>query len=345
MVKNVLIVDDDQEMLFALKEGLEKYSETFSVVLAGDGQAAVEKLKKLTISLVVTDLKMPRMDGFTLLAFIMEHYPDIPVIIITGYSTPEMEKLAKEGGAVGYIAKPFMIDNLAKQILMTLRKEAEGGTLHSVSSGVFLQLMEMEQKTCTIRIVDKTNKKKGVLFFRDGELLDARYNDLQGQTAALEMFQWDDVTLSIENKCSLEENRINNELQPLILEAMRLKDEASEKTLAKKPKDIPDEIEDVEEFIEKDEVPEDPREFIRKRLEEEVGSRSGVEDIYHDDSWEMLISQIKRLGSFFNAGDFKIGYFDQGEANDYFVIPGKKTTIMAVNNKCPRDKIIQAISQ
>ena len=55
MIKKVLIADDDQEMLLSLKEGLEKYHETFSVQMAGDGLAAIEKLKKTTISLVVTD--------------------------------------------------------------------------------------------------------------------------------------------------------------------------------------------------------------------------------------------------------------------------------------------------
>ncbi|MBW2169334.1 MAG: response regulator, partial [Deltaproteobacteria bacterium] len=120
MIKNVLVVDDDQELLLSLTEGLERYGETFSVLLAGDGQVAVEKLKENTISLVVTDLKMPNMDGFALLAHIMEQYPEIPVIIITAYSTPKMEKLAREGGAVGYIEKPFMIDGLARKIMMTL---------------------------------------------------------------------------------------------------------------------------------------------------------------------------------------------------------------------------------
>jgi two-component system response regulator AtoC len=89
MIKKVLIVDDDQEMLLSLKEGFEKYNATFSVLMAGDGLVATEKLEKETISLVITDLRMPRMDGFALLSKIMEQYPDIPVIIITGYSTPE----------------------------------------------------------------------------------------------------------------------------------------------------------------------------------------------------------------------------------------------------------------
>ena len=174
MLKTVLIVDDNRDMLLSLKEGFNKYRESFSVTIAEDGQIAAEKLKKDTISLVVTDLKMPRMDGFALLAHVVEHYPEIPVIIITGYSTPTMKKSAQEGGAVGYIEKPFMMKDLAKRIISTLRKESEGGTLKGVSSSMFLQLIEMEQKTCTVRLVSKSSDRQGVLFFRDGELLDAK---------------------------------------------------------------------------------------------------------------------------------------------------------------------------
>ena len=228
MTKNVLIVDDDQEMLLSLKEGLEKYDRTFSVLMAGDGLIAIDKLRKHDISLVVTDLRMPRMDGFALLAQIIEHNPDIPVIIITGYSTPEMERLAQEGGAVEYLEKPFMLDNLAQKIVATLRKESEGGTLQSVSSGMFLQLIEMEQKTCTIRLADKSSGKQGVLFFHEGEMLDARIDGRRGEEAAYEIFSWDEVNLSIQNECRQEEKKINRDLNAILLEAMRLKDEAEE---------------------------------------------------------------------------------------------------------------------
>ena len=226
MIKNVLLVDDDTEMLHALKEGFKRYRESFTVLLAEDGLMALEVLQKHIISLVVTDLKMPNMDGFELLAHIMQHFPDIPVIIITGYSTPEMEHLAREGGAVGYIGKPFLVENLARQILTTLRKESEGGTLHNISSGMFLQLIEIEQKTCTIRLEEKASGNKGILFFSDGELFDARVNNMQGEAAAHEIFSWDAVNLSIQNGCALKENRIQSDLQQLILGAMRRKTRA-----------------------------------------------------------------------------------------------------------------------
>jgi CheY-like chemotaxis protein len=247
MIKKVLIVDDDQEMLLSLKEGFEKYNATFSVLMAGDGLVATEKLEKETISLVITDLRMPRMDGFALLSKIMEQYPDIPVIIMTGYSTPEMERLAQEGGAVGYVEKPFMIDDLASKVLATLRKESEGGTLHSVSSGMFLQLIEMEQKTCTIRLLDKTSGKEGVLFFCDGQLFDARTAGLKGEAAAYKIFSWDEVNLSIQNECRQKEQKVHRDINAILLEAMRLKDEAGE---AKAPEVVEEEIEEIEEIPE-----------------------------------------------------------------------------------------------
>ena len=334
MIKNVLIVDDDREMLLALKDGFSKYEDTFSVLIAEDGTVAVKILKEKTVSLVVTDLKMPQMDGFALLTYIMENYPDIPVIIITGYSTPEMERLARKGGAVGYIAKPFMLEDLAKRIMITLRKETEGGTLHSVSSGIFLQLMEMEQKTCTIRLVDKSTGKKGVLFFQDGELLDARVNSLQGKPAAFKIFSWEEVNISIQNVCPKIENKIESELQPLILEAALLKDESR-----KEKKEVVEEEVKMQEVKTSDTVGD-----IKNKIENQVGSKCGLEDIYVDPSLDDWAAQMSSVGEFFGIGKLKICYLDKGKTNDTILLPGKNTTVISVDSKCPKDKIIQVLS-
>ncbi|MDJ0986061.1 MAG: response regulator [Desulfobacterales bacterium] len=336
MIKNVLLVDDDTEMLHALKEGFKRYLESFAVLLAEDGVQALEVLKQNIISLVVTDLKMPNMDGFELLAHIMQHYPDIPVIIITGYSTPEMEQLAREGGAVGYIAKPFLIENLARQILITLRKESEGGTLHNISSGMFLQLIEMEQKTCTIRLEEKASAQKGILFFRDGELLDARVNKMQGEAAAHIIFSWDAVNLSIQNGCALKENKIHSDLQPLILEAMRRKDEEEE------PEVVPEGV--MEQIKSQPETPVQRLNRLKAKIEAEIGQQCGLEDLYQDALWDSHVTQLSKIGTFFNMGKFMLAYIDKGDSNDYILVPGQKTTVLTVDPRCPRDKILRVIS-
>jgi len=339
VVKKVLVVDDDQGMLLSLKEGLSKYDETFSILTAEDGISAVDELKNTTISLVVTDLKMPRMDGFSLLSHIMEHYPEIPVIIITGYSTPEMERLAREGGAIGYIAKPFMNDDLAKRIITTLRKEADGGTLHSVSSGIFLQLMEMEGKTCTVRLVEKFSGKQGVLFFLDGQLLDARCDGVRGEEAAYEVFSWDDVSLSIQNACPQRERRIHRDLQAILLDAMRLKDEfrrSGKRGAPGRSESIP-----AEERIERSR----PEEIVKQFLKKDTGEGCGIEEIYEDDSWKSFVKGIAKLGAAFNAGEFKVAYIDRGESKDFILLPGESVTVVAVNPKCARDRIMEALSE
>lgn len=337
MIKNVLIVDDDQEMRQALRKGFKRYEESFAVLLAEDGLKALDNLKANVISLVVTDLKMPQMDGFELLAHIMEHYPAIPVIMITGYSTPEMELLARQGGAVGYISKPFLIEDLARLIMTTLREESEGGTLHNVSSGMFLQLIEMEQKTCTIRLEDKSTGEKGILFFREGELLDARVNNLKGEPAAHKIFSWDAVNLSIQNGCALTENKIRKELQPLILEAARQKDEKGD--------DEPPAA-----FLE-DEPPgsatssSESLTHIKDKIEQELGQSCGLEDIYLDEAWDRHVEEFTKMGEKLSFGKLMLGYVDKGQATDYILLPRESTTVIAVDPKCPRDKLISLLNE
>ena len=338
MIKKVLIVDDDSEMLSTLQEGFARYEDTFSVLTAKDGESAIDALRDNSISLVVTDLKMPGIDGLVLLQHIMEHCPDIPVIIMTAYSTPEMEQLARKGGAVGYIAKPFMLENLAKKIMSTLRQETEGGTLHSVSSGIFLQLMEMEEKTCTIRLEDRDTGKKGVLFFMEGELYDARVNELQGKEAAYEIFTWDKVSISIQNQCPAIENRIQSELQPLILDAARMKDDSEPDNRSPQfDNDIQDEP-----VVAENEIT-NPSERIKKAIEKRIGQNTGIEKITQDESWDELIQQFSNLGEFFGVGDLKVFFIDKEEPFDHIIIPGPKTTVISVTPKSPRDKILDAL--
>jgi len=342
MIKNVLIVDDDREMLLSVREGLEKYDESFSVLIADDGEKAVEKLRQGAVSLVVTDLKMPRMNGFSLLAHIMEHTPDIPVIIVTAYSTRQMEDLAKKGGAVGYIEKPFMIEDLARKIVTTLRKESEGGTLHGVSSGAFLQLIEMEQKTCTIRIVDRRTKSQGVLFFLEGELLDARVNRHTGLEAAYRIFSWDEVNISIQNSCPKKKKTIEGDLQAILLEAMRRKDESGGKPY-EEPGEPPESLE-ADGTTETGPAGEGGLEDIRHRIQGQLGPSPGIDEITTDTAWERLLDGAQAIGERFQAGRLRVAYMDRKTGSDLVLLPGRDgPTVLTVNPRCPRDKILRIL--
>ena len=201
---------------------------------------------------------------------------------------------------------------------------------------MFLQLIEMEQKTCTIRLEKKSGGEKGILFFSDGELLDARAKNMQGESAAHEIFSWDAVNLSIQNGCALKENKIQSELQPLILEAMRRKDEEA-------PEEVPEAV--MEQIEPGGEEPADRLQRLKKRIEQEIGPQCGLEDLYQDEFWDSRVAQLSKAGEFFHLGAFTLGYIDKGDANDYILIPGPKTTVITVDSKCPRDKILRVISE
>ena len=175
------------------------------------------------------------MDGLSLLAHIIDNYPHIPVLVMTGFSTVEREKLATEGGCIGYLEKPLILSDLADKINTALKWQSDSGVLHNITTTMFAQLIQMEQKTCTVRLIDSSSGKQGALFFSEGQLLDAITPDKKGLTAAHEIFSWGQVTLAIQNSCILKENRIKEPMQSILLEAMRQKDEKDESKNSKAP--------------------------------------------------------------------------------------------------------------
>ena len=513
MLKQILFVDDDRILRHLIQKKLDKYKNTFTVLTAEDGLDAVKKLAEHTISLVVTDLQMPQMDGFALMAHLSEKYADIPVIVQTGHSTPKSKRVVLERGASGYIEKPFKVEQLTEKIIDTLKKESEGGILQTIPLEMFIQLIEMEQKTCTIRVVEKKTGELGVLFFRDGDLMEARIGGRHGKQTAYEIFAWDEVTLSIQDDCAIKDKRIDEDLQAILFDAMRLKDEAGEDEEAfseeldealdsdpnedldlgldealdsdpsedldlgldeeldvgleeesvlvlseeldvgleeesvlvlseeldlgidekldvgiekeldldlieKSDSDLSEKLEEeldldliekldekldekpdlelteeldveldeeldleldlglIEKLDEKpDEKPDEKldekldqkpgekldledettdfhepqpeqltlEDSIRNKLENVIGARKCLQDIYQDNSWNDLIIQASEIGKSLEAGTLKSCYINQGEPNDFILVPGKQITVVSVDPKCPRDRILQAL--
>lgn len=338
MIKKVLFVDDDPILCHIIQKKFTRYKDSFTIITAGDGLEAIEKLNENTIALVVTDLQMPKMDGLSLLAYLTEKYPDIQVIVQTGHSTPESKKIALKRGAAGYIEKPLNIEDLGQKIITSLNKESEGGTLQSVTLEMFLQLIEMEQKTCTIRVVEKKSGKQGTLFFKDGDLLDARFSKLRSNSAAYEIFSWGKVTLSIQNECAIKKKQINGNLQAMLIDAVRLRDEAGEN------EKLVDETQDTKHIEDSKPKSLPVEDVVRKMLEKVKGGRKYLRDIYQDNSWSDLVTQASEVGKFFMAGKLKSCYIDRGETTDFILLPGNEITVISIDPKSPRDRFLRALN-
>ncbi len=221
-MKKVLIVDDDESFLLSLIDGFKAYEDKFSITTANDGLEAVEALKKEKISLVLTDLKMPRMDGFELVAHLSSSYPEIPVIVMTAFGTPEMEDNLRDMGTFQYIEKPIDFALLVEKILKGLQGPSKG-FITGVSLSSFLQLLELDKKTCTLNI--RAGNKSGTIYLQDGDLFDSKHNELRGKDAAFEIVGWKNVEIEIENSCPIKESNIFESLGFILLEGSRRKDE------------------------------------------------------------------------------------------------------------------------
>jgi DNA-binding NtrC family response regulator len=119
----ILVVDDDADMRAWVKEDLE--SEGFKVETAPGGRAGVLRVKQGGIDLVVSDVKMPDLDGLDLLREIREVDPSPFVIIVTGFGSIDTAIRAVKLGAYDYITKPFKID----QLLLSIDKALAERTL------------------------------------------------------------------------------------------------------------------------------------------------------------------------------------------------------------------------
>jgi CheY-like chemotaxis protein len=226
-MKNILIVDDEPTFLQLLVTSLQTSLPDFNVLAAENGRKALKVLKSKAVDLLVTDLKMPEMDGFELLAYLNSHLPSIPTIAMSAYGTPDVEERVQGLGTLRFLSKPLDFSMAAEAISDGLKGASSGGFVKGISISSFLQLIEMEQKSCLVEIQEEEKKQKGFFYFDKGDLFDATCGNLTGKAAALELIALDKADISFHDlpKGKLSK-RIDEGLMGLIMEAMRLKDES-----------------------------------------------------------------------------------------------------------------------
>jgi len=118
--KQILIVDDSHDLTHVIADFLSMYG--YQVHTARDGYDALECMQSQQIQVVVSDIHMPRMDGFTLMGEIKTRYPKVPIVLITGFSISEAQKLAFDRGADAFVAKPFKLKEL-KSVIESVSQE------------------------------------------------------------------------------------------------------------------------------------------------------------------------------------------------------------------------------
>ena len=121
----ILVIDDEPVVLNSCRKVLEE--DGFDVYLVPSADEALKAMKKEVFDLLLVDVKMPKHDGIYLIQKVKEKWPDVPIIVMSGYPTPDTITDGAKMGAAAFIAKPFTPDELLETIRQVIQKEDNHG--------------------------------------------------------------------------------------------------------------------------------------------------------------------------------------------------------------------------
>ncbi|MDP8241258.1 MAG: DUF4388 domain-containing protein [Candidatus Hatepunaea meridiana] len=264
----ILILDDSQE----ISEEICNYFSTQDsgiIPLATTDPNQVKSIlaENKDIKLILCDFYQPGMSSIDLLLSVREEFTDVLFIMLTGCDTCELNGIEKKDASVRVYKKPFNIGELTRLINEVLVDTSPGfdGVIESVEMADIIQLVGLGQRTVELRLT--TGIGTGSVFFENGEVIHAVYEDLEGEEAFYEIFNWMGGQFSISKLTAIPERTIEQSWQGLALEATHRQDEARiaadrelgfdlDLPIETKPDDMVIETDDdLKELFEQDEKP------------------------------------------------------------------------------------------
>jgi DNA-binding NtrC family response regulator len=188
--ENILIVDDDINILELLHRHLQSWN--YHTYKAVSVKEAVSILRDTKIDLLITDLKMPEIDGSELIKFVSEHYPKLPKLVVTGYPSVQDSLAAIKSGVVDYLTKPFTKDELKSAIDASIIKiekiNSDASKIESNKAETYGDIIGSSEKiNDVIQIIERVKDNKATIFIKGesgtGKELVARAIHYQGKFA------------------------------------------------------------------------------------------------------------------------------------------------------------------
>jgi len=186
--ENILIVDDDINILELLQRHLQSWN--FHTYKAISVKEAVQILRDTKIDLLITDLKMPEIDGSELIKFVSEHYPSLPKLVVTGYPSVQDSLVAIKSGVVDYLTKPFTKEELKTAVDTSLPVSDEKTkksikTLEKTTKDYGEIIGTSEKMNAVIQVIERVKDNKATIYIKGetgtGKELVARAIHYQGK--------------------------------------------------------------------------------------------------------------------------------------------------------------------
>ena len=272
--QSLLLVDGDTKSLRVLEVSLKKAG--FNVTIATSGVDALAKVETAAPDLIISDTKMPEMDGFAFCERLKQtpEWSQIPFIFLTNQKDVEDKVRGLELGVEDYLTKPIYIKEIITRVKILLQKKQRqsledtkresrtkfAGQLADMAVVDLIQTIEISRKSGVIHFRNPEGRRAAI-YFRGGKVIDAELGRLSGEEAVYRLLVWTDGEFEVEFKNVRRKDVIELSSQGLLMEGMRRVDEwgrlceqlpplntvfeVDYKELADRLSEIPDEINSI----------------------------------------------------------------------------------------------------
>jgi CheY-like chemotaxis protein len=237
--QKLLLVDADPRSVRVLEVSLKKAG--YSVTTATDGLDALAKIESLTPDLVLSDTRLPKLDGYTLVRKLKERneWSTIPIVFLTSQKSIEDKIRGLELGVEDYLTKPIFVRELIARVNLLLARRTQenitasrttlagrtrfSGSTQDMAVVDLLQTFEVSRKTGVCHLHGGTHEAH--IYFRDGKVVDAELGRLRGEEAIYRALIWNEAQFEVEFKSIANEDVIGGSTQAILMEGMRRVDE------------------------------------------------------------------------------------------------------------------------
>jgi len=235
----LLLLDDDQDVLDLYREMFSQLPSKPEIHTVTSGARAMALLEAEPFSLLISDLKMPRMDGLQVLAIVRRKFPQLRTVVLTSIADEQFRARAYSMGIDLYLEKPASSKEIAFMLdcVESLLEKEETGGFRGVQSKSMVDLIQLEalsQSSSVLRIMN--GKVEGKIWIEAGEIIDAGTEELNGEQAFRRILSWKTGTFEILPFDLARPRRIHASVQGLLLDSAQAMDEAKAEPEAATPK-------------------------------------------------------------------------------------------------------------
>lgn len=177
---SVLLVDDDADVVWGIGRCLTRAG--FSITASGNGSEAIQLLATRSFDFLLTDIRMPEMNGLELTNWVRKNCPHTKVIIMTAFGSPALRQLSHRKGAIQYLEKPLDPNLLIDILLSTRNKESFAGSIDEIDLLDYVQLLLLTGRQVVVEVVSR-NGARGLLYVDSGAVRHATCGNLSGEEA------------------------------------------------------------------------------------------------------------------------------------------------------------------